>query len=211
MKHLPDFKVCYSSELEFQRVVWTVDNIDWFIEMGYSKTLKWPEGLSSENAHEIDKEELEELISKEYRDNLDRYERSASELTDILRKTLNDLEVDMPFLSLYRLVLTRYRTGGSYHPPDTVVVNIEAGDTEVLSRVVIHEMIHLIIHSQIERYSIPHMQKEHLVDLIFEKIMPDIAVRQKLNADTNRVDSAFNTYYPDLDKLIESLSFENRS
>lgn len=92
----------------------------------------------------------------------------------------------------YKVFLTNYGAGGSYGPPDKVIVRNNPKNYRAFT--VGHEIIHLMIHEFIEKYKIKHWTKERLVDLYMKKIFSDYQM-QGLHFEKELIDK--------IDKIFE--------
>ncbi len=200
-----DLDIKYSLEGEISRVQYTINKIDWFKEKGYKVRL--PEALLLEDT-KLSPESIKQVITEEYD------EKNYKKEEEYILKTLPKIkEVLVNYFtttspdpqSSYEINLTRYGVGGSYNPPNKIIANIQACSEMKLVRTIVHEIIHLSIEELIQKYNIDHWSKERLVDLILEKIDPEINTMQKIPVDTNIVDKAFKKEYPNIENIIKNI------
>lgn len=105
----------------------------------------------------------------------------------------------------YKVVLTLYGTGGSYNPETGVIILLTNRDGEFMTydspkNTIIHEIVHMgIEHSIIQKYSIPHSNKEHIVDsmtmLLFGDELPEYS-HQRMG------DPRLDNYLKDLSDVV---------
>lgn len=198
----------YSLEYERDRISYTLDKADWFIEKGYSKSITLP---ASKRLDEIDvrvsNDYLFDLLEDEYVSG--EYETVKKNLTEQWSSFVVTLEKYFEETSLkqedsYIVQLTKYGVGGSYHLPRTVIVNFQYGTSSAFFGTIVHEIIHLSIQQYIEHYAVDHWIKERIVDLTLEKIAPELNTMQKLPVDVHSADVAFEKYYPNMEEVIKN-------
>lgn len=106
-------------------------------------------------------------------------------------------------LKEYEVYLTQYGCGGSYWPPDKVIVNIN------LMRVytIAHEIVHLMIEYLIRKHKISHWHKERMVDLYLSKIFNDYGLQNiKKIPGIKKIDDIFEKKYKlGAENLIKSI------
>ena len=199
----------YSLEYERERIKNTLNEAGWFIENGYSNWIKLPAGKKLE---EIDVKTSEKYLldtaQEEYVD--DDYEKIRGLINEQWFKFAPKLEryfaeTLLKPEEIYVVQITKYGVGGSYHVPNTVILNFNNKSELALFRNTIHEIIHLSIQSFINEYKISHWIKERIVDQIFQKIDPELGIMQKRDIDTKSVDLAFEKYYPKIEELIKNI------
>ncbi|MBP9760315.1 MAG: hypothetical protein KBD24_03005 [Candidatus Pacebacteria bacterium] len=198
----------YSLEYEKERINYTLNKADWFIEKGYSKSIKLP---ASKKLDELDvstsKDYLFGLLEDEYVST--DYEMMKNNLSEQWSSFVVTLEKYFEETSLkqedtYVLQLTKYGVGGSYNLPNTVILNFQNRTESALFRTVVHEIIHLSIQKYIEQYNADHWIKERIVDLTLERIAPELNTMQNLPIDTKSVDLAFEKNYPNMEEVIKN-------
>jgi len=199
----------YSFEHEKERIKYTLGKAVWFIENGYSKSIKLPAGKKLD---EIDintsTEYLFDKLKEEY--NLSDYEKIQNNLSEQWSAFAPKLEKYFKETALkqedvYIVQLTKYGVGGSYNLPNTVILNFQNRTETALFRTVVHETIHLSIQSFVEEYKVDHWVKERIVDLIFQKLDPELNMMQKLSIDTQLIDKAFEKHYPNIEAVIKNI------
>jgi hypothetical protein len=97
---------------------------------------------------------MAEMASKINNDFSTIKDRLSKKLKEVFKK--NTLET-------FLVYLTSYGAGGSYNPPNVIVFNI---NNKGGLKTIIHEIIHLLIEDQVQKYKIQHWEKERIVDLI---------------------------------------------
>lgn len=183
-------QIIYSINLETKRVQEVVKKLSWYKEKGYKITL--PKNLKEDA---INYEDIYNSVWQEYSDSL--YKKVSSKiLLEWVEKNIEiQLQNELPKfkLSLPEKVivqLTRYWTQWSYNPPNNIILHIE--QKRPLISVILHEILHLIIHSYIKDHNVSHWHKEAIVDFLFEKILPDISFRQSIKKDyTDDINTVF--------------------
>lgn len=192
----------YSPELEIERVSQTLKRAAWYREHGYAGKLTLPPGIDLD--HEYSPEQIGQAVLTEYE------EASYADFKKQIEGGFAAIDgsavfADSPlkFESSYTIKLTKYGTGGSYHPPNTIVINIAKMKASVAA--ILHEMIHLAIEPYIQQHSVSQQSKERLVDLLLKELFPEYAYEQSRFADNPEVDEAFKTFYPDIAELISHI------
>jgi len=199
----------FSFEYEKKRIKYILDKAEWFIENGYSKSIKLPAG---KKLNEIDintsMEDLFDKLKEEYDSN--DYAKMQNDLSERWSAFAPKLEKYFKETSLkhenaYIVQLTKYGVGGSYNLPNTVILNFQNRTETALFRTVVHETIHLSIQSFVDKYKVDHWKKERIVDLIFQKLDPELNMMQKLPIDTQPIDQAFEKNYPNIEDVIRDV------
>ena len=203
----PLLSVQFSLAFECQRVRDTLEKLDWYRAQRYSINL--PNSESSELV-KAPRDRLIALVAREYDD------RAFAELADIIHTrwaaisgrffTVLSGIGGAVLQSSYRINLTRYGVGGSYRPPDTVIINISQRKQDRLIATIAHEIIHLSIAGLINEYRIEHWQNERLVDLIGRSILPNLFSLQRAPANAELIQRLFDQHYPDMGKVIRVLA-----
>jgi hypothetical protein len=200
----------FNSSLEFDqfRVSNTYRKIDWYKAHGYDPL--FPKGITLsalEDGEDLDA--LLSLVESEYDGEF--YEAMAGEirqqwqwfqdnwLRSCVSKQLSQL------LPTYEVKLTRYGTAGSYIYPDTIVMNVAEHAERNRASVIMHEIIHLCIEPYVQKYDIPHWQKERVVDLLFRSFFPEKAFLQVLPEEAYVVDHIFDAGFADIETLMIKL------
>lgn len=208
-----NLNINYSLEYEKQRVKSTLDDADWFIKNGYSKWVKLPGDQSLE---EFDKNKSTNYLSNEVE--AEYKEKEYIEVKKLIEERLplfsSNLEkyfkeTSLKRKDLYIIQLTKYGVGGSYNLPNKVIINIQIRKGKGLIKTIIHEIVHLTIERWIEKYEVDHWKKERIVDLILERIVPEINQIQKVSIDTEKIDKIFEENYPNIEEIIKSLNNKN--
>ena len=75
---------------------------------------------------------------------------------------LFSLKITKPF----KIYISNYGSGGSYDLPDNVAINKNLKYDHI--SIIKHEIVHLILEPFIQKYKIPHNNKEELVDNILK-------------------------------------------
>lgn len=196
----------YSIESEVERIQNTLERLDFYNKKGYS--LFFPINLHVGGGDTLKENHIKESVINEYDEAVYRKEKKYIEDNiSTIHKMLQtySTQTSMQLQGVYEVQLTRYGVGGSYALPNKILVNIQSRTGAKLLKTLIHEIIHLSIEEWIRAYKVEHWEKERIVDLIVEKIAPDINVMQNLPIETSEIDKAFNTNYPDIEKIINNL------
>lgn len=186
----------FSIDSEIKRVDNTLAKLDWYKNNGYNPNL--PSNLKN----------IKESVQEEYEESL---------FIKAKNKILADwgkYQIDMPqklqhlglnFHSVYKIQLTKYGVRGSYNLPNLIILNIRDRESSDIIRTIIHEIIHLCIEDWIIESKVLHWQKERLVDLIFERIYPEMNKMREPKDGSQIIDEIFKTYFPDIKKVIKSI------
>lgn len=205
------FKIKFSKIFEVQRIWDVIKNIQWYKEKGYSVRL--PEKLKEKDIlllKKISKKEVSDAVSKEY-DKSD-YLKIKTEIAKHLQNIFLLFKEKFFFSdyksnSSYNINLTKYGTNGSYEAPATIIINFRDRELKNILKTITHEMVHLRIERLVSENKLDHWKKERLVDLICQKIIPDLNVFQKLPVSVNisRIDEVFHAFYPDIGRIVEEV------
>lgn len=186
----------YSKEYEFTRVKDTLASLDWYNSHGYKPRL--PAGINRESS----REEIVSQINKEYE--AIRYSKMENEIIaafsvydeKFTHKLIEVFGKDIPKTFLVRL--TNYGVGGSYNLPDVVIFNI---NMKKGIKTIVHEIIHLLIQNQIDKYKVQQWEKERIVDLILNSKEFDFLNYNEWQSDYHGaekyIDDLFNQYFFD--------------
>jgi len=201
-------KITHSKEIDTNRIINTLKNWDWFQEHKYHLIL--PSGISPES----NTNEIQSAVEKDYLDNKIIYQKESSDLLLRWQEHGKKLEEKLISVSLspqteYELMLTSYGVGGSYHVSNKIIVNIKRSYQFGLLKTVIHEIIHLSIEKYIQEYKIEHWVKERVVDLLMNEFFPGLDKPQEVPIPTENIDKQFHAFYPDIVKIIKSVSDNN--
>ncbi|MHB0977870.1 MAG: hypothetical protein ACYC1K_00450 [Minisyncoccota bacterium] len=199
----PKLEVVFGIDREIERINSTIAKLPWYREQGYSNVhTNLPKQLSeSSGVEDVTNTVSAEFSDEKYND----FSNYIKEEWEAVSKELEKLREIYGFklLDNYTLTLTKYGSGGSYNSNHgEVIVNIEFRTREKIIGIIIHEIVHIGIQHLIEKYAVKHWYKERLVDLLVDKLFPDLKRMQKINEDTTDVDEAFNKFFPDLEKII---------
>lgn len=200
------FEIIFSKENEIARVIYTINKIDWFNENGYKPTLpvnvdkdfflkEKETGIAKAVENEFSPEDYNK--SKEYIEN--HQDEILLKLYEFIKK------IGFIPQEEYVIILTKYGVGGSYHLPNTIVMNIKMKYEKGLMRTIIHEIIHLTIEELIQRHKISHWKKERLVDLLLNECLPDYAKFQNIKEDTKELDNLFKLEFPNVQKILSEI------
>ena len=208
MKNI-SLQIDYSLDYEIQRIKYTLDKSEWFIENGYSNGVKLPAGEKLKN---IDKNKPIDYLFNKAKEEYDKKDYDEIENT-IKEQWVNFSpklekyfqETSLKQESFYIIQLTKYGVGGSYSTPNKVILNFQGKFCVWVIRIIIHEIVHLSIQSYINKYEVEHWVKERIVDLILSKIIPNIGKMQKLPIKTELIDASFEKHYPNIEGIIKNL------
>jgi len=156
----------YGINYELKRVVWTLNQLDWYYNNGYKPKL--PQNITKD----CTEREISEAIKAEYDDK--DYKIASKKLRAEFSKIQKDFfsklkekfktETIIPNLEI---ILTKYGTGWSYHSPKTAVVNI---DRKNILEVALHEIVHLFAKPTVQKQKMSHWEKEKFVESIMAEI-----------------------------------------
>ncbi len=188
------FNYHFSEELEQERVEYTRSKLDFYTQNGYPVHLP------------------QTTIEAEW--SVDIYEQAIATISTIIDSYSHTfhagaLAAHLTLSDEYNIQLTRYGVGGSYNQPNTVIINIlkKSGETkgpQSLIESIFHEITHLIIEMQIQKYNISHWDKEIIVNLLLAKLIPEFAPRIEQNKSSakEQICNLFETLYPDVEGII---------
>jgi hypothetical protein len=197
-------QIKFSPEIEAKRLLFTFPKLGWYKEQGYKIDL--PERIQNLNTDkkfsekEIIKFIKEDFSEKEYQIISEKIRAEWKRVSDLFEKNLRASNFNP--LNTYNIYLTNYGVGGNYNLPSNIFINFRGKSIPYLAFVIVHEITHLLIENLIQKYKVPHWQKERIVDLTIGKIMPDLNRTQNIPADTTKIDEAFEEHFPDIEKII---------
>lgn len=198
--------IFYSKENEINNVNEIFKEKDWYLEHNYRVCL--PNNLSLENPT-FDLAIVSQSVNDDYNE-LD-YQLVAeflktkeSWLSSIVEPALK--KIDKMALDSYEVYLTKYGVGGGYELPNKIGLDIKK-DRDGLIKTLVHEIIHLSIEEEIARNKVGHFHKERVVDLLTQKLFPEITKTPKNMPEEAKkvVDPIFNEYYPDIEKITKNI------
>lgn len=178
--------------------------IKWFKEQRYLINLP-----KFDNDHPSD-EKINGAVEHEYDDNLfleysNYIKANWNKYDKILSVGLSQIEgVDIQ--NEYVVNLTKYGTGGSFGGINTIIINIAQRKLDDIMLTIVHEIIHLSIDKLIIENHTDHWVKERTVDLLVNKFFPDMSSMQNVPIPTEDIDKQFHAFYPDIVKVIKSVS-----
>jgi hypothetical protein len=188
---------------EQERVKNVLDNLEFFKKNNYNVGL--PMGIDNLSGKEIDQAVASEYAPDKYQMKIKELGTAWSEMeADFFIKAENILKKNP--LPEYHCFITKYGTGGSYNPPDKIIMNINSQNFGVFT--IPHEIIHLLIHDLIEKYKIDHWSKERLVDLYLFQILGFDKFQPIQDQDLiKKVDSAYQKFAPEgVEKVIKNIN-----
>ncbi len=205
----PNIVIKYSPEIDVSVVKSTLGYAEWYIEHGYKPQL--PNGISINEVKEGSEEAIFSQAENGYNEHF--YKNVAASITEQWKKYVENwpsekvAKMGLGFASEYTVCLTSYGVGATYNESEgTLMLNVCNADTLELVSTIFHELIHIVIEPNIQKHDIGHWQKERLVDLIFKQLLPDFSFEQKLPDEAYKMDSFFEKYSGEVEKVIESFS-----
>ncbi len=190
----PNIVIRHSAEIDVSVVKATLSYAKWYVEHGYVPQL--PGGVYISDIGEGTEEALLNRAEKEYDEHF--YQDVGAAITKQWKKYAESWpgekveKMGIDFASEYIVCLTSYGVGATYNEREGVLMlNVCNADATELASIIFHELIHLAIESDIQKYNIGHWQKERLVDLIFEQLLPNMCFEQKLPEEAYSIDPFF--------------------
>ncbi len=173
----------YTVDSEINRVKSTLEKKGFFKKIEYR--LGFPRGFNLDSTNFTN---LENQIKNEFAlDKIDVIKKDIADKWAINNKLINDFIDSTPYdkPETLDIFLTQYGVGGSYNPPNRIIINVYFA-TENKFQTVVHELVHLLIEKPvIQKFKIEHEPKEALVDYILinnkyiKKILPDYKAQQR--------------------------------
>ncbi|MEK7578943.1 MAG: hypothetical protein AAB460_00180 [Patescibacteria group bacterium] len=197
----------YSPESEADRIGYTLDKYRWYKENNYRINLPDSLKAKAECGERVEDEEITKVVTEEF--DTVAYDNAIKLLESEFRKierdfTKNLKSLGVPVHDTYTISLTKYGVGGSYSLPNNVQVNIDYGRT--ISWITLaHEIVHLAIEEWVKKYKIEHWTKERMVDLIMDRFFPGEVNIQGKPEDLKEVKIAFDSHFPNIQKVIEEV------
>lgn len=185
-------KIKYGIKFEKQRIKNTLKNLSWYKKLGYFPC--FPKKINPET------DSLKEIYAAcLYEYNEADYKKAASQMKKDFSKVENYFygRLKKVFGSKvrkdYEVVLTKYGAGGSYVPPNKIIINIRTGNAR---NTIFHEIVHLMIEPYIIKYKIGQNKKERIVDLIMTSIVGSKKYKmQKRGEKYKFIDPLFKEYF----------------
>lgn len=206
MEHI-SLNILYSVDFEIERVSETLKRFEWYKTHGYS--VKLPKVFNPSDYEKISREDIVTAVRDEYSEQkyLDSKEYLDHNWDKVSSRLINGAGILTHSLQgQYNVYFTRYGVGGSYRLPNEIVVNIQSKFEFGLLRTIVHEIVHLLIGDAISRYKVEHWAKERIVDLLIDRIIPEMSKVQTVPIDTQVVDKIFKDNYPNMDLVMKSVS-----
>lgn len=206
MEHI-SLNILYSVDFEIERVSETLKRFEWYKTHGYS--VKLPKVFNLSDYEKISREDIVTAVRDEYNEQiyLDSKEYLDHNWDNVSNRLVKGVEIPAHSLQgQYDVYFTRYGVGGSYRLPNEIVVNIQSKFEFGLLRTIVHEIVHLLIGDAVSRYKIEHWKKERIVDLLIDRIIPEMSKVQPVPIDTQVVDEIFKDNYPNMDLVMKLVS-----
>lgn len=207
----------HNSNYQFQELESVISDWDWYIKNNYGTDwLSLPKGIDRLKIKEYSKGELRKEVEGEYDENL--YEKPKQSILENWQKISEKMEAvfggkGIKFPNELDIYLTIYGTGGSYHLPNEIAINITKKFDIGLLITIVHEVIHLTIQEYIEKYGVNQQQKERIVDLFMSTYFSDIFPSQKNKTqpvyskiDISKIDDIFEKNQPDMELVVKKVS-----
>ncbi len=153
----------YSIDSELTRVEYSLGKKDFYTEYGYKVYL--PKGIRlGSNPSDIDITQItKELDNETVKTGKNEISTGWNKHSNEIIALFKELSVNLP--EVMNIRLTKYGVGGSFHPPNSVIINVNYQNN---FKNFIHELIHCTTHEEVvDKYSLDHQQKEGLVDWVF--------------------------------------------
>mgnify|MGYP001614003526 FL=1 len=152
-------KLKYGKKFEINRIKSTLAKLEWYKSRGYKPLLL---------KNIIDERKIEEYVErdfeeKDYKDKGEELVKQFLKVKEIfISKLKSFIKTGLP--KEIDLIVTKYGVGGSYSPPNRIVVNILGNQAnKPLLEVLKHEIIHLLVEDEIVRRKLSHRDKEQFV------------------------------------------------
>ena len=189
-----ELKIEFGIDFELKRVKNTLAELDWYNSQGYKPRL--PKGVSGKSSEkEIQNQIIKEFDKKKYKEVANQIALDFSTINKQLSKKLKEsFNKDIPIT--FFVYLTNYGVGGSYNLPNIVIFNI---NNKKGYKTIVHEIIHLLIETWIQKYKIQHWEKERIVDLVLNSKKFSFLKYNNWQSDYNGVekyiDNLFNSHF----------------
>lgn len=208
----------YSPEYDAIQVENALRNLEWFKKRYPDFIINLPEALKDASGTDSSQESILNAVRSEFdpayyqsieKSFRDEWEGASGEVSRSLRSIFTEIP------SEYNVIITRYGIGGSYNPPNLVILNCEIYSVSRLIGVLIHEIVHIYLEPLIVRYDVQHDTKERLVDLIISRVLPDYSHEEAYSENESpSINTVFDKFYPDIEKIVSSINepadFEKR-
>jgi len=205
-----DFKFFYGVDDEINIIKNTLGKINYYNEHSYRILLPKNFDVKNNNIEYIRKAVLDEYNGGEYKEISMFLENKVEENMAKIKSGFD--KTDFIIEDTYNIYLTKYGVGGSYNPLNSIILNFKAKEKEKLFKTIIHETIHLCINKLIIKYNIPQWEKELLVDLTFDNILPEFNILQNIKLSEerkNEIKKIFALYFPNTEDIIKNLTSIN--
>jgi len=184
----------HSLTFDVERILSTIKKLEWYKNQKYHVDIP----VSIRKNPKKTRKEIIKIIREKYQRARINYERIITKVRlwwqkhgDIFLERMKQHEIKI--FPRYIIWLTKYGSGGSYNPPNSIVINISKKSLRKIYTIILHEIIHLGIEDLIARYHIPHFAKERMVDYLAPEISPEFSKKQNLplNNDVQKMDLAW--------------------
>lgn len=141
-------------------------NLNWFTKNGYK--IKLPKDIGPDSKQN----KINKAIINDFQAANKIFQKIKPEIEQILIRNQEILEnffscFDYSIPNKVMVYFTIYGPGGSYSPPDKIIVMLK-DDPEWILKMIIHEVLHIIIEKPfIKKFNILHWEKEFIVDRLF--------------------------------------------
>lgn len=193
----------YSPDYELFRVKYTLKKLGFYTDNGY--TVDLPPGVTETSSSD----DIKAAIERDFNESMysaygETLQAKCAEHADIISALQAEGIIRTEPYTIY---LTRYGVGGSYGPPDEVVLKVWSPEvTDRTLGTLLHELIHLKIAWWVEDFEVSHWRTERLVDLVGQKFFPQLREAQAITEDVQIVDAAFAAHFPDLARIVAEIS-----
>lgn len=201
-----ELRISFSEALETERVRYTLNKLPWFKEQGYN--VKFPKAIQEDanRGSTIDDAVIQAAVKGEfdetpYREQSEKLIKEWVENEPSFIANLKTLGLPLP--KEYSIIFTRYGVGGSYNPPNKVIINI-ASERSTFLEIVMHEIVHLAIEQLIQEYSIDHWTKERVVDLTMSKFL-NTRTAQRNPEHVEEIETIYDEYYPNITMIVQKI------
>lgn len=174
----------YTLDNEVQYVKKMVSQLSWFKRNGY--IIRLPKGIGDDS----NERNIYIRTSREFTNGKKKFDVIRFALRKEIKKHQKTLDTfflnfDYPLPKNIHVYFTIYGPGGSYYPPNKIIVVLK-DSIEWILQTIVHESIHLIIEKPfIKKNNIPHWEKEALVDrLCMDNLLKDFNLHYQKQPQT---------------------------
>ena len=189
-----EIKINFGIYFELERVMNTINRLDWYKENGYKVRL--PKGITKKSSEdkieiqikeEFNKEEFSEISTKIFTDLIKRELDFIEKISEVFKESVPKEII---------IYLTNYGADSSYDLPNKIAYNI---NKKVGWKMIVHDIIDLLLVEKIKKYKVERWEKERIVDMVLNskefKFLKYNHWQKDYEGTNLYIDDLFNKYF----------------